>query len=90
MLFSGIAASALRALAPGAAALVVVAGGARLKKIRELITRATADPRKAIVSAAFGQRGAVIGRTLTADAGLLLPRLSFSGPGDCQDYLCGG
>src|SRR5205809_7419560 len=79
MLFSGIAASALRALAPGARALATVVGGARLKKIRELITRATADTRKAIVSAALGQRGAVIGRTLTAEAGLLLPRRSVSG-----------
>src|SRR5512132_4436846 len=74
MLFSGIAASA-----PATGPLVVVIGGARLKKIRELITTATADTTKAIESTTLGQRGAVIGRTLTADGGLLLPRRSFSG-----------
>src|SRR5205823_13315146 len=72
MLFSGIAASVLRALD-------TVVGGARFKKIRELITRATADTRKAVISTTLGNRGAVIGRTLLAEAGLLLPRRSLSG-----------
>src|SRR5207247_8549845 len=73
MLFSAIAATA-----PAADALVVVVGGARLKKIRELITKATTDPRKAIVSAALGQRGALIEWTVDVCFHLFL-RLSFSG-----------
>src|SRR5436305_15097166 len=72
MLFSGIAASALTALATDV-------GRPRLKKISELITRATAATRKAIASAALGHRRAVTGRTLMAEAGLLLPGRSFSG-----------
>src|SRR5207247_9117101 len=72
MMLAGIADSALRALATDV-------GGARLKKISELIYSATADTRKAVVSAALDQPGAVTGRTLMADADLLLPRRSFSG-----------
>src|SRR4029453_486469 len=77
MLFSGIAARTSIAFAPGASSFVVV--GTRLRKISELITTATADTTKAVISTTLGQRGAVTGRTLTADAGLLLPRRSFSG-----------
>src|SRR6266487_1749407 len=69
MLFSAIAASA-----PAADALVVVVGGARLKKIRELITRATADKSKATVSAILGHWS-----VLTPGACFHLLLLSFSG-----------
>jgi hypothetical protein len=54
MLFSGIAASAPAAFASGAGALVVGVGGARLKKISELITTATAHTTKAIASTTLG------------------------------------
>src|SRR4026208_2240367 len=78
MLFSGIAANALAAVASAAGALVAVVG-ARLKKIKELITRATVDTRMAINSTDGGQRGAPIGRTGAAACFHLFPRLSFSG-----------
>src|SRR5947199_10158955 len=78
MLFSGIATRALAAGAPGTGALVA-GSGARLKKIKELITRAIADTSKVTVSTILGHRGALIGRTLTPGGRFLFPRLSFSG-----------
>src|SRR5437868_14782913 len=81
MLFSGIAASALTALATDV-------GRPRLKKISELITRATAATRKAIASAALGHRRAVTGRTLMAEAALLRSGRSLSGACGCTWPCC--
>src|SRR5438552_16875844 len=78
MLFSGIATRALAAGAPGTGALVA-GSGARLKKIKELITRAIADSSKVTVSTILGHRGALIGRKLTPGGRFLFTRLSFSG-----------
>src|SRR5207247_1780856 len=77
MLFSGIAARALVASAPGAGALVVGCE-ARWKRTKELITRATADTTKVTTSAILGERGALTGWTVDGCFHLFL-RLSFSG-----------
>src|SRR6184192_1137353 len=75
MLFSGTRTVAL--LAVSSERGDAVGDDARLKKIKELATRATADTTKATTSRGFGHRG-LTGRT---PAGLCfhLPRLSFSG-----------
>ena len=60
MLFSGIGTAVLPAVATGA--LDFVCGGdARLKKIKELATRATAETTKATTSRSFGHRGGLTG-----------------------------
>src|SRR5882724_8664723 len=77
MLFSGTRTVALLVVSSERGDAV---GGddARLKKIKELATRATADTTKATTSRGFGHRGGLTGRT-TADLCFHLPRLSFSG-----------
>src|SRR4029434_2168897 len=60
MLFSGIAANSLVTGLPGAGALVID-GDARLKKIKELTTRAIVDTSNAPISVNLGPRGALIG-----------------------------
>src|SRR6266487_3406474 len=77
MLFSGTRIVAL--LAVSSERDDVVGGDdARLKKTKELATRAPADTTKATISRGFGHRGGLTRRT---KAGLCfhLPRLSFSG-----------
>src|SRR5436309_10172781 len=75
MLFSGTRTVAL--LAVSSERGDAVGDDARLKKIKELATRATADTTKATTSRGFGHRG-LTGRT-TAGLCFHLPRLSFSG-----------
>ena len=60
MLFSGIAASSL-VTGPAGAGALVIDGDARLKKIKELTTRAIVDTNNAPISANLGPRGALIG-----------------------------
>ena len=60
MLFSGIAASAVAAVTPGGGT-EAVGGGARWKKIRELITRAIADTSKATIRTNLDEEGALTG-----------------------------
>src|SRR5882724_1267477 len=76
MLLSGTRTAAL--LAVSSERGDAVGDDARLKKIKELATRATADTTKATTSRGFGHRGGLTGRT-TADLCFHLPRLSFSG-----------
>src|SRR4029077_14162549 len=76
MLFSGIDPPASATLSEEVCAIV---GDPRRKRIEKLVAKARADTNKAAISANFGQRGALIGRTGTAACFHLLPRLSFSG-----------
>ena len=59
----------------------VILGDARLKKIKELTTRASADTKQCTYSANLGPRGALIGRTM---GDLLPPFPSPEFPGDLR------
>src|SRR5207249_7716488 len=82
MLCSGIGATALLTVAPGAA---TAADDRDLgwKKINELTTSAIVDPSKATISTNLGERGALIERTAPGVCFNLLP-LTFSGTSDCR------
>src|SRR5438552_17424162 len=78
ILFSGIGAATLLAVAPGGAD-VIFGNVARWKRNDELITRAIIDASKTAVSTYLVQLRAPTGRTATASCLHLRRRLSFSG-----------
>src|SRR5437762_6303378 len=78
ILFSGIGAATLLAVAPGGAD-VIFGNVARWKRNDELIKRAIVDASKTAVSTYLVQLRALSGRTATASCLHLRRRLSFSG-----------